>query len=141
MIALDTNLLIYAHVPGTKEHLPARAAIERAFGMGSCGISLPSISEFWSVTTQPRPGKSSSTLEEAKSFIKALTEDGRLKVWHPTVGFHQRLIDLAHRQNIQGVKIFDLQIALLALENKAREVWTHDKNFIQLERLKVYDPI
>jgi toxin-antitoxin system PIN domain toxin len=141
MIALDTNLLIYAHVPGSKEHFPSRAAIERAFGIGTCGVSLPSLSEFWSVVTQPRIGKASSTLEEAKSFIEALTNDGRLKIWHPTHGFYQRLMNLAHRQDVRGVKIFDLQIALLAIENKAREIWTHDRNFIQLEPLKVYDPI
>jgi predicted nucleic acid-binding protein len=46
MIAVGTNLLLYAH-------RAARRALERAIGDGGgWGITQPSVAEFWSVVTQ-----------------------------------------------------------------------------------------
>jgi hypothetical protein len=43
MIAIDTNLLIYAHRGGVPEHREARAAIEQAANSGrGWGIASPS---------------------------------------------------------------------------------------------------
>lgn len=36
---------------------------------------------------------------------------------------------------------FDLQIALIALENSATHIWTHDRNFVGVPGLKIHDPI
>lgn len=141
MIVFDANLLIYAHRSETKENLSAQKAIGNAISLTRCAVTLPSITEFWSVVTNPMPGKRTSTPDEAKSFIDNLVQDAPLSILSPTIGFHQRLMDMAHRLDVRGVGIFDLQIALLALENRASEIWTHDKNFIKLAGLKVYDPI
>ncbi|MEI6791476.1 MAG: PIN domain-containing protein [Myxococcaceae bacterium] len=141
MIVLDTNLLIYAHRSETKENLSAQQAIENALEQNRCAVALSSVTEFWSVVTNALPGKRTSTPEEAGNFINQLVQDAPLSILTPTIGFHQRLMELAKRLNICGVGIFDLQIALLALENKATEIWTHDKNFIRVSGLKVYDPI
>lgn len=141
MIVLDTNLLIYAHRSETKENLSAQQAIENALGRNRCAVALSSLTEFWSIVTNVLPGKRNSTPDEARDFINQLLQDGPLSVLTPTVGFHQRLMELAKRLDVCGVGIFDLQIALLALENKATEIWTHDRNFIKVPCLKVYDPI
>ena len=54
MIALDTNLLIYAHRATMPEHSAARRAIERAvIHPQGWGIPLPCLAEFWSVVTHP----------------------------------------------------------------------------------------
>lgn len=141
MIALDTNLLVYAHLPHTPKHLQARQVLEQAFSIGPCGTALTNLSEFWAVVTQEKSDKKAVPLSEPKAYIQALVEDGPLKIWHPTIGFYQRLIETAERFGICGVKIFDLQIGLLALENSATEIWTCDRKFIQLPGLRVYDPM
>ena len=54
MIALDTNLLVYAHRSAVAEHRSARQAIVRArTSSGGWGFSLPFVGEFWSVVTHP----------------------------------------------------------------------------------------
>ncbi len=54
MIALDSNILIYAHRDAVPEHGAARRAIELACDEpGGCGICFPVISEFWTVVTHP----------------------------------------------------------------------------------------
>ncbi len=141
MIALDTNLLVYAHLPSTPEHKAARGAIERALGQDSCGIALPTISEFWGIVTNSNRVAKKSLLTDAQAFLRELTQEAGIVIWSPAPKFQQQLIAEATRLEICGAKIFDLQIALIAKENKASEIWTHDKNFVRLQGLSVYDPI
>ena len=56
-------------------------------------------------------------------------------------GFGQRLLRWATSLKVRGRRIFDLQIAVMALEHGAREIWTDDKNFVSVPGVKVYDPL
>jgi len=42
---------------------------------------------------------------------------------------------------VAGSRIYDLQIALIAFENGATEIWTHDRNFTRIPGLHVHDPL
>jgi len=42
---------------------------------------------------------------------------------------------------VRGRRIFDLQIALIAYEHGAREIWTHDRNFASVPSVRVRDPL
>jgi hypothetical protein len=142
MIALDTNLLIYAHRAATAEHRAAQRAIEEACGAsGGCGIAATSVAEFWAIVTHPAAAGRPSTSAEASGFLRALVDDGGLQVWTPGMGFGERLWQLAADLGVTGVRIFDLQIALTAFENGAREIWTHDRAFISLPGLRLQDPL
>gem|GEM_PF-7044891 len=51
MIAVDTNLLVYAHRAGCPEHAAARRAIEEAANdTEGWGIPSSCLFEFWSVS-------------------------------------------------------------------------------------------
>ena len=142
MIAVDTNLLIYAHRARVAEHRAARRAIERAANAATgWGIPLPCIAEFWSVVTHPTAAGRPSTGREAAAFLLALTQSGGAQVWLPGVGFGERLLDLAAARGTTGPRVFDLQIALLAVEHGASELWTHDRNFATVPGLTVRDPL
>lgn len=141
MIAIDTNLLVYAHRTATPEHKAAQRAIEKAFDQQPCGISLPSVAEFWSIVTHPRVSKSNSKVfQHAISFFHELEKAG-VEVWQAGAGFAQRLAQLAQDLGVQGVRIFDLQIGLIAFESGAREIWTHDTSFVAPPGLRVVDPL
>jgi toxin-antitoxin system PIN domain toxin len=142
MIAVDTNLLIYAHRSGTAEHSAARKALEQAMlDPDGWGISVACLAEFWSIVTHPAcPGRP-STPQEAERFIAVLLNDGGAMVWLPELGFAERLAGTAARLNISGPRIFDLQIALLAYEHQARVIWTHDSHFQTVPGLRVEDPL
>ena len=141
MIAVDTNLLVYAHRAGVAEHRAARKAIERASAHPrGWGFALASVAEFWSVVTHPASsgGPSSATL--AAGFLEALAQSGA-SVFSPRDGFAGRLADWASRLHVQGARIFDLQIALMAFDEGATEIWTHDSRFVSLPGLAVHDPL
>ena len=142
MIAIDTNLLVYAHRSGVPEHRRARGALERAAGEPSgWGISLPVLAEFWSIVTHPNSVGGPSTGTQAASFIRALVAQGEMMIWTPDADFADRLLKRAAQISLSGARIFDLQIALIASENGAREIWTHDRNFLQLAGMKIHDPL
>jgi len=142
MISFDTNLLIYAHREKAPEHKNAKQAIQDAVDSNKgCGITLPSVSEFWSIVTNPKLGDRPSTPKEAKDFIFALCEDGNIQIWEPHGDFSTRFIQLASDLKIAGPRIFDLQIALIAFENGATELWTNDKAFIQMPGLRIKIPL
>ena len=142
MIAIDTNLLIYAHRASFPEHLAARRAIQKASNHPrGWGIALPCIAEFWSVVTHPASAGGPSTAPQAHDFLSALVADAGAAVWLPHEGFWERLLRLAAGLAVPGRRVFDPQIALTAFENGASEIWTHDANFVTLPGLLVHDPL
>jgi uncharacterized protein len=141
MIVIDTNLLIYAHRTSTPEHQAARQAIEVANAdPRGWGMSIPSLSEFWSVVTHPLAAGRPSTVSEACEFIRSLVFSGA-QIWSPKPGFEERLMQSAASLSVTGIRIFDLQIALIALDNGATEIWTHDRQFVSVPGLLVSDPL
>ena len=142
MISVDTNLLVYAHRAGTPQHRAARRALDRAANDDAgWGITLASLAEFWSVITHPASTGRPSTPAEASAFLLSLVRSGGAQLWQPGAGFSDRLLALAVERHIHGPRIFDLQIALTAVENGAREIWTHDRNFLSLPGLRVRVPL
>jgi len=141
LIAVDTNLLIYAHRAALPEHRPARRALEDASqDPHGWGIPLPCISEFWSVVTHPAAAGGPSTPQQARAFLAGLVQHGGAAVWAPRDGFWERLTQLSADLRIQGPRIFDLQIALTAFDNGASEMWTHDRHFTTLPGLRRHHP-
>ncbi|MBI4874683.1 MAG: PIN domain-containing protein [Acidobacteria bacterium] len=141
MIALDTNLLVYAHRSALPEHQAARRAIEKA-SRNRAGWAIPAFcaAEFWAVATHPSSSGRPSREEEAEAFLAGLFQAGA-QVLQPREGFVARLTRLACDLRIRGPRIFDLQIALVSLEGGAGEIWTHDRRFASLPGLPIRDPL
>ncbi len=142
MIAIDTNLLVYAHRALTPQHGAARAAIERASrDARGWGIPLPCIAEFWSVATHPECRGGGSPPAKARSFLRALVLEAGARVWSCQEGSWERLSTLAAELGVRGPRVFDLQVSLTALENGATEIWSHDRAFLVLPGLALLDPL
>ena len=142
MIAVDTNLLVYAHRSGCPEHERAQAAIERACGNSAgWGIAWPSVAEFWMVVTHHSCKGGPSQPKMAAAFVTALVETGDPVIFTPKKSFGQRLIRKAAELGVADVRIFDLQIGILALDYGVTELWTHDAGFIDIPGLEVIDPL
>jgi hypothetical protein len=142
VIALDTNLLIYAHRRGTAQHRAAKRAIETAAqDPRGWGIAAASVSEFWSIVTHPAAEGGPTSPGRAKAFLTALADTGGMRLWTPGAGFSLRLMQTAADLSVSGVRIFDLQIGLTALDNGAVELWSHDAGFVRIPGLQLRDPL
>jgi predicted nucleic acid-binding protein len=141
VIAIDTNLLVYAHRSGAREHARARRAVERASASDAgWGFAAATIAEFWAIVTHPASEGRPSTPVEAAGFLAALSEAGA-QIWLPGPGFSERLTQAAADLGVSGPRIFDLQIALQAFDGGATEVWTHDARFVRMPGLRIHDPL
>jgi predicted nucleic acid-binding protein len=142
VIALDTNLLVYAFLPDVREHAGSRRAIERASDdPRGWGVALSSIAEFWMTVTHPAGVGGPSPPGKAREFLDALLTEGPGILWMPREPFWTRLLQLATELKVSGARIFDLQIALTTFDNGAVEIWTHDAGFVTFPGLRVHDPL
>jgi toxin-antitoxin system PIN domain toxin len=142
VIAVDTNLLVYAHRAGCPEHDAARRAIEEAANdAGGWGIPSACLFEFWSVVTHPSSLGGGSSPSTARRFIEALIETAGAAILPPAAALVPRCLQIAEQLDVRGPRIFDLQIGLAALDAGVTEIWTHDAGFIGLPGLKVRDPL
>ncbi len=140
MIALDTNILLYAHAGSAPEGRTARAALDRAArDPGGWGVAFPVLAEFWSVATAPASPLRSSP-EIAAAFLAQLENHGA-RIWRPAPDLAPRLRQAAAALAIRGRRIFDLQIALIAQDGGADELWTHDAAFVTVPGLALCDPL
>jgi len=141
MIALDTNILIYAPLAGVHEQYGVQRSVEEAAGSsGGWCIPLPCVAEFWAVVTHPASTGRPSRPREARQFLDNLLAAGA-RILYPRTGATERLVELAVRLDVQGARIFDLQIGLICQDAGAREIWSHDRNFIAVPGLVVNDPL
>jgi uncharacterized protein len=142
VIAVDTNLLVYAHRAGCPEHVSARRAIEEAAnGSEGWGIPASCLFEFWSVVTHPSSAGGGSSPASARGFIEALVDTAGAVLLPSPPSLIPMCLKLAEQLNVRGPRIFDLQIGLVALDAGVTEIWTHDSGFIALPGLKLRDPL
>lgn len=140
MIAFDTNILLYAHARGAAQNAAAQAALDRACQHArGWGVAYPVLAEFWSVATAPASPLGSSP-ELAAAFLAQLERFGA-RIWRPAPDLPARLRQAAVARAVRGRRIFDLQIALIAQDGGAEELWTHDAAFVAIPGLALRDPL
>lgn len=79
MIAVDTNILVYAHRRDSPFHAPAAGALRGlAEGRAPWAIGWPCLREFFSVTTHPRIYDPPATAQQACDQVDAWLESPSL---------------------------------------------------------------
>jgi toxin-antitoxin system PIN domain toxin len=142
MIALDTNLLVYAHRKDSAFHAQAKAVIESLRHQPApWGIPWPCLHEFLAIATHPGIYKPPSTLAEALGFADALLACPQLELLAESPGYFEKLRDLATAAKLRGPRIHDARIAALCLHHGVNELWSADRDFSLFPQLKVLNPL
>ena len=142
MIVIDTNILVYAHRAAATEHRAAIRVFEWLRQNGDAwAITLPTVAEFWMVVTHPSSIGGPSKPDVAARFLDALLTTGGGTILQPRSGFGSRLVQLYRDLAVSGPRVFDAQIALIALEHGARTIYSHDRRFITVPGIEVLDPV
>jgi toxin-antitoxin system PIN domain toxin len=142
VIAIDTNILVYAHRADAEWHEPASRAIRSlAEGAGAWAIPWPCVHEFLSITTHPRifrtPTPISAALDQVDAWLESptlvtLAEDGAY--WHT-------LRAVVEQARIEGPRVHDARVAAICLRHGVRELWTADRDFSLFPTLRVRNPL
>jgi toxin-antitoxin system PIN domain toxin len=141
MIAVDTNILVYAHRRDLPQHTLALQAIQRLVRESRrWGVPWPCIHEFLAVVTNPRIFKTPTTTAAALAVVGELgTQQGRL------LAESQRHLDILDRlcrgAHVIGSKIHDARIAAICIGHGVSELWTADRDFSYFPELKTGNPL
>jgi toxin-antitoxin system PIN domain toxin len=142
VIAVDTNLLVYAHRTDAAFHQPARAALEGlALGRSAWAIPWPCVHEFISVVTHPRIFKTPTPVEQALFQMQELVDLPQVVMLSEGDGYLNRLSAMASSARTQGGAIHDARIAALCLYHGVTELWSADRDFTRFPQLAVRNPL
>ena len=142
MIAVDTNLLVYAHREDSPFHDRAAACLsELAQGRSAWAIAWPCVHEFISIVTHPKIYRPPSPLGVALDQVDAWLESPTLHLLGEMPGYWQRLRVLLISGRITGPMVHDARIAALAIDHGVRELWSADRDLGRFAPLKVRNPL
>lgn len=142
MIAVDTNILVYAHREDTEWHATACARLTRlAEGRGNWAIPWPCLHEFLAIVTHPRIFTSPTPLAAAINQVEAWLESPSLILLAES-GLHwPQLRALLSSGKIAGPKVHDARIAALCMQHGVKELWSADRDFGRFPELTVANPL
>lgn len=130
MVAVDTNILIYAHREEFHHHRAALEAVrELAEGATSWALPVFVLGEFLRVTTHRRILEPPSDERAALSALDRLLESPTVRLLMPGDRYWTILRDIVITSGVRGNLVHDAEIAALCLEWGATEILTQDRDF------------
>ena len=143
MIAVDTNILVYAHRRDSEWHEPAaRAVKDLSESSAPWAIAWPCVYEFYAIVTHPKIYSPPSTPDEARNQLDAWIESPSLVLLAEGRGFWQkRLSDLLEAARLAGPKVHDARTAALCLDGGVRELLSADRDFSRFPDLTTRNPL
>lgn len=142
MIAVDTNILVYATRTDSIWQASAAATI-RALAQGDewWAIPWPCVSEFFCVVTHPKIHKPPTPAPIAVAQIEAWLESPRLKLLGEIGAAWETLRDTLASSRVVGPMVYDARIAALCAQHGVDELLTADRDFSRFPGLRVRNPL
>ncbi|MDE2849767.1 MAG: PIN domain-containing protein [Acidobacteriota bacterium] len=143
MIAVDTNILVYAHDPGSPLHKAACGHLEALSGaLFNWSLPAPCLVEFLRLATHPKVFTRPYTADEASANVERILASPSLTLLRPGPHYAQLLLEAIREVNAVGNLVFDAQIVALCREHGVSRLLTHDRDFdrfkgLQTERLEI----
>lgn len=138
LIALDTNILLYAHRKEFPQHGPALRALKAlAEGHRSWALPVFVVSEFLRVATHPRILDPPTDEATAVAVIHNVLESPTVRVLSPETHYWEILSALVIEERLRGNLVYDAQIAAVCIEHGADTILTEDRDFSRFDAVTV----
>ncbi len=142
MIALDTNLLVYAHRSDAEHH-------ERAIDIVNTVVSGPDrfalpwtvVHEFLGAVTSPAKFERPTPARVACRQMDRLIGRRTTEVIGETPDHWPLVRELIEAATLQGRAVYDARIAATCLAHRVTELWTADRDFGRFPALKTKNPL
>ncbi len=142
MIAVDTNVLVYAHRADSQWHEPAAAAMkELAEGKSAWAIPWPCVYEFLAIVTHPKIYAPPTSMKQAIDQVEAWAESPSLVLLTEGDEHWGTLRDVLHASKVRGPQVHDMRVATLCLRHGVRELLTADRDFSRCPGLRTRNPL
>lgn len=141
MRAIDTNVLVYAHIVNSRHHDAAlRLLTAMAEGPDPWALPWPCVYEFLRVVTHPRVFHPPMPVAAALRDLRAVLGSPSLVLLSETPR-HADIFDETIRDaGVSGNLIHDAHIAALCVEHGVSELLTGDADFRRFSKLRVNNP-
>jgi hypothetical protein len=137
LIAVDTNVLIYAHRRETERHAQAlRKLSEIAEGDSPWGLPVFCIAEFVRVVTHLRVFTPPSDLRTALDFIDRLMESPSIRLLVPGQTYPSTFRSACETAKVRGNLAFDAQIVASCAEHGVHDLITADRDFARFSAIR-----
>lgn len=142
MIAVDTNLLVYAHGEDSPRHTVAKPRpVELAEGRRAWAIPAPCVHEWLAIVTHHRIDKPPTPLSLALRFVSRVLASPSVVVLSEAAGYWPVLDRLVRAGRPTGPRVHDARIAALCIFHRVDEPWSADRDFGQFSELTTRNPL
>ena len=142
MIAVDTQILIYAHRAESSWHETASKRLaELAESSSLWAIPMHCLVEFYAKVTQAAVYRPATPPLKAIEQVNIWLEAPRVRVLDENAQTWLVLRDLLHAARVTGPRAYDARIAAVCLQHGVTELWTADRDFLVYPALRVRNPL
>lgn len=141
MIAVDTNILIYAHRKDSPWHDVAKKIVKQlAEARKLWTIPWPCAHEFLAIVTHFKIFNPPSTISQAIDQVEAWMQSPGLRMTAESDHYWDHLKNILLDGKLTGPLIHDMRIAAICQEAGVSELWTADRDFSRC-RVKAINPL
>ncbi len=142
MIAVDTNILVYAVREDSPWHKAAIACMrDLAEGSSTWAIPWPCIHEYIAVVTHPRIYKPPTPLRDALLQVDYWIESPGLRLLGEGLNYWDHLKEILNTSKALGPIVHDAHVLSICLGHGVREIWTADRDFSRFRGIRVRNPL
>jgi toxin-antitoxin system PIN domain toxin len=142
LIAIDTNILVYAHRRDSTWHEPAARCVRKlAEGRSPWAVPWTCLHEFYAVVTHPRIYDPASRPKQALDQIEAWLESPSVVLLAEGESYWRELKTSVAKAKVNGAQVHDARVAALCRTHGVRELWTADRDFSRFPNLRTRNPL
>lgn len=142
MIAVDANILVYAHRSDSEWHEGARTVIRRlAEDRAAWAIPWTCLHEFLGIVTHSRIYDPPTPLGKALEAVDAWLGSPSLLVLTERAGYWELARELIATARTTGGRVHDARVAAVCLSHGVRVLWTSDRDFGRFPALSTENPL
>lgn len=142
MIAIDTNVLVYAHRSDGPNHRAALGALNGLVDRGArWALPWPCVHEFVAVCTGPAFGEARTPVETALRVVEDWLSHPACIPLGETERHFSTLAALCRRAGLRGGAVHDARIAAICIDHGVDELWSCDRDFSRFPDLPIRNPI
>src|SRR5512136_122792 len=142
MIAVDSNVLVYAHREDSPWHSSAfDPMVQLAEGRAPWTIPWPCIHEFLAIVTHPRIYAPPTPLAKAIDQVEAWLESPSLVLVSESEDYWEVLRKILQTGRVSGPQVHDARIAALCQQHGVTELWSADRDFGRFPGSSVRNPL
>lgn len=141
MIAVDSNILVYAHRPEFEFHEEAHELMRSLCeGPTPWGLVLHCLVEFTGVVTDRRRFRNPSTMKQALAQVSAWRSSPSAHLLGDGPAVLDAFEVVAGRAKVHGARVHDARIAATCVAHGVQELLSCDRDYGRFPQLRVRNP-